>query len=141
MTFSFRYKPIKLKSDNVIYRPLIPFTLEGKDEKIDFLAMLDSGSDISIIPREIAETLGIQYGKNNEITGISGSPVNSKEGKIKVIFGKGREIYHFEIPILVPIDNINVPIIIGRAGFFEQFRITFLEAERRIDFKKFVKKY
>lgn len=46
------------------------------------------------------------------------------------------EIYNFEIPILVP-EKEDVPIIIGRIGFFEQFKITFVEAERKLEFKKF----
>ena len=41
------------------------------------------------------------------------------------------------VPILVPIEQEDVSIIIGRAGFFDQFKITFIEAEKKIEFKKF----
>lgn len=135
MTFSFKYKPIKLKSGDIIYRPLIPISFEGKT-KIDILAILDSGSDITVIPEEMAEVLGIEYKKDNIIYGIAREPVNAKEGKLHVRFGKGNEFYSFEIPVLIPIGKIEIPIIIGRAGFFSQFKITFIESERRIEFKK-----
>lgn len=135
MTFSFKYKSIKLRSGDIIYRPMIPLTIEGK-EKLDIIGVLDSGSDITILPKEIAEIIKPNYTGENEISGISGNIVKAKQGKIRISFGKGRESYNFDVPILVPIEKEDVPIIIGRWGFFEQFKITFSEAERKIYFKK-----
>jgi hypothetical protein len=125
---------VRLKSGDRIYRPLIPLTLEG-EEKLDVIAILDSGSDITVIPEEIALMLGIKCHKENEITGIGGIPIKSKEGNIRATFGKGHEIYTFDIPVLIP-EKKDVAIIIGRAKFFEHFKITFSEAEKRIEFKK-----
>ncbi len=105
------------------------------EEKINVFRILDSGSDITIIPKELAEVMKIDYGSENEVSGISGVPVKSKEGRINVHFGKGREFYNFDIPILVP-EKEGLNFIIGRLGFFEMFKIIFLEAERRIEFKK-----
>lgn len=113
---------------------MIPLILDGK-EKIDIMGMLDSGSDITIIPKEIAEVIGVEIIKENELSGITGVPVKAKEGKINIIFGKGRESYSFEIPVLIP-EKENLNIIVGRMGFFNQFKITFNESERKIEFKK-----
>lgn len=135
MAFSLKYKPVKLKSGNVIYRPMIPLTLEG-NEKIDVFAILDSGSDISIIPKDIATILGIKNTGENEIFGIGGNSLRSSEGIAKISFGKGHEFYSFNIPVFIP-EKEDVAIIIGRQGFFEHFDITFSEATRRIIFKKF----
>lgn len=134
MTFHFKYKSVRLKSGDIILRPMIPLTIEA-DEKLDIIGMLDSGSDMTIIPKEIAEAINIDYTGENEVSGISGIPVKVKQGKVNVVFGKGHEIYHFEIPVLVP-EKEGSDIIIGRAGFFNQFKITFSESERKIDFKK-----
>ena len=135
MVFSFKYKPIQIKSGKTLYRPMIPLTIEGK-EKINLIGILDSGSDISIIPREIAEIINIEYVGENEISGIYGMPVKAKQGRVRIEFGKGREISCFDIPVLVPLKE-GISVIIGRLGFFEQFKITFSEAERKIEFKKF----
>ena len=134
MSFNFKYKSVRLKSGEIIPRPMIPLTLNGK-EKIDVIGMLDSGSDMTLIPLELAEILEINYTHENEVFGISGIPVKSKEGKISITFGKGHETYNFEIAVLVP-QKENMPMIIGRAGFFNQFKITFFESERKIEFKK-----
>ncbi len=133
MSFSFRYKSAQLNSGKYISRPIIPLII-GK-ERLNIFGILDSGSDITIIPKEIAEVMKIEYGDENEVSGISGVPVKAKEGKINIQFGKGREIYNFDIPILVP-EKEGLNLIIGRIGFFNQFKITFFEAERRIEFKK-----
>lgn len=98
--------------------------------------VFDTGSDMSIIPKEIAKVIDIDYYGENEVSGISGAVIKAKEGKVKVIFGKGREIYSFEISVLVPIEKENLQIIIGRMGFFNQFKITFSETEKKITFKK-----
>ncbi len=135
MSFSFKYKSVILKSGAVIRRPIIPFTAIEK-ERLALFGMLDSGSDNTIIPMEIASTLGIEFTGDNEIFGIVRSPVKAKEGKLSINFGKGNEIYEFQIPILVPLLEENVPIIIGREGFFNYFKITFNEAEKKIEFKK-----
>ncbi len=133
MSFSFKYKAIQLKSGKFIFRPIIPLVI-GK-ERLNVFGILDSGSDITIIPKELAEVMEINYSGENEVTGISGLSVKSKEGKTKVHFGKGREFYDFDIPILVP-EKEGLSLIIGRMGFFEIFKITFSEAERKIEFKK-----
>lgn len=133
MVFSFKYKSIKLKSGEIIHRPMIPISINGK-ERLDIIGILDSGSDMTILPKEIAEVVGIDYQKDNEISGISGNILKAKQGKINIIFGKAREFYNFDIPVLVP--EQDVQIIIGRLGFFERFKITFVEDERKISFKK-----
>ena len=83
--------------------------------------------------------LDIQLDKDNEVSGISGPAIKTKQGSISIVFGKGREYYEFRIPVLVPLDNDDVSIIIGRVGFFNQFKITFDESSKKIEFKKIPK--
>jgi len=135
MGFSFKYKPVQLKSGNTTRRPLIPLTFIGTKEKEDFMGILDTGSDVTIIPREVAEVLGVKYVGEDEISGLSGNTIKVDQGYFEIIFGKDRKEYQFTIPVYVPKEE-GGQIIIGRMGFFEQFRITFCEAERRMIFKK-----
>lgn len=135
MSFFFRYKPVVLKSGAIIHRPMIPFVAIGK-ERFNFFGMLDSGSDNTIIPIEIADALEIEFVGENELLGITRKPVVVKEGKMGIRFGRGNEFYEFQVPVLVPIVEEDIPIIIGREGFFNHFKITFNESERKIEFKK-----
>ncbi|MEK6894900.1 MAG: hypothetical protein AABX48_00075 [Nanoarchaeota archaeon] len=138
MTFSFNYKQTILKSGKIIYRPLIPITLIGSNESLDVIGILDSGSDMSIIPKSIAEVIGVKYLGEDEISGITGKPIKSKQGVINVEFGKDREKTNFQIPVVIP-EKEDVTIIIGRLGFFQNFDITFQERKRKIHFKRVFK--
>ena len=80
--------------------------------------------------------MNIEYKGQNQVSGISGKKLKMMEGIVKVKFGKDREFYSFTIPVLVPIRKENMQIIIGRIGFFNEFKITFLESEKRMIFKK-----
>jgi len=135
MSFSFKYKPVKLNTGEIVRRPIVPITLQGTKTKLDVLGFLDTGSDISIIPREIAEVLGIEFIEEGEVIGITGNKMKVSRGKLNIIFGKERQEYQFDIPVLIP-EKEGGQVIIGRFGFFEQFRITFSEVEKRITFKK-----
>lgn len=137
MAFYFKYRPVRLRSGKSIKRPIVPIIIEGKQDKEEITAMIDSGSDATIIPKEIAESIEIEYTGENWINGISGEQVNCKEGKAIIMFGKGREFYKFQIPVLIP-QKEDLNLIIGRIGFFDQFKITFIESERKIEFKKIV---
>lgn len=61
MTISFRYKTVKRPDGTEVRTPSIPILLEGK-EKFETLALLDSGADISAIPKDVADILGLKLG-------------------------------------------------------------------------------
>ena len=136
MVFSLKYKPIKLSSNKIIYRPLVPINFNGKKEKIDIFGLLDSGSDITIIPIDLAEILEIEFIGDNEISGITNTKLKAKQGTILVTFGKGHEQFSFKIHVFVPLDKNFNKIVIGRDGFFDQFKITFNQINKRIEFRK-----
>lgn len=47
----FKYKSIKRPDGNLVKTPSIPVTLIGKSStKIEFMALIDSGADLSVIP-------------------------------------------------------------------------------------------
>ncbi|HTY43692.1 MAG TPA: hypothetical protein VMC80_00410 [Patescibacteria group bacterium] len=135
MVFFFKYKSVKLESGDVIYRPLIPLTLIGLNERLDIIAILDSGSDMSVIPKDVAEILGVRLLLDTELSGITKDKVKAKQGNISISFGKGRENYNLQIPILIP-EKEDIPLVVGRIGFFDKFDITFSEKERKIIFKR-----
>ena len=58
---TFKYKPIEYPDGSVHYTPSIPITIYPKTnglEPINIIALVDSGADISLIPRDLAELIG-----------------------------------------------------------------------------------
>lgn len=135
MTISFRYKSVKRPDGTLVKTPSIPITLIGK-VSFDTVALLDSGADISAVPKSIAELLGLKLeGEISVAYGIGGK-VNSIESLVKISIQKGHERYSFSIPIKVILDDYNFPILLGRLGFFDKFVITFDQENEKVLLKR-----
>lgn len=135
MTIVFKYKNVKRPDGTLVKTPSVPITFIGK-ESLDVTALLDSGADISVIPKEIAEILGLNIsGDVTPAYGIGGK-VNSVETKVNILIEKGHERYNFSIPIKVILDEYDFPILLGREGFFNNFVISFDQKEERVMLKR-----
>lgn len=135
MTISFRYKNVKRPDGTIVKTPSIPITLIGK-QTFDTIGLLGSGADSSAVPKSIAELLGLDI--EGEVTfayGIGGK-VKSVESIVKLLVQKGHERYSFSIPIKIILDDYDFPILLGRAGFFDKFVITFDQENERVLLKR-----
>jgi len=136
MTITFRYKILKRPDNSQIKTPSIPITISGKGARYDFIALVDSGADISVIPKSIAELLDLNLnGKIEEASGIGGT-VPAIQSILNIEINKGHEHYSFELPIKVIMNDNDFPILLGRAGFFEKFVITFNQMEEKLILKR-----
>ncbi|MBU0536455.1 MAG: retroviral-like aspartic protease family protein [Nanoarchaeota archaeon] len=58
MTITFRYKTVKRPDGTEVKTPSIPILLSEK-ENFETTALLDSGADISAMPKDLADILGL----------------------------------------------------------------------------------
>lgn len=136
MVLSFNYHRLPNKKGNDQRTPTIPITLKGLAKTpIRVYALIDSGADISVIPKALAEVLDLDLSGKEEISYGIGGEIKVKNSKMSVIIKKPREEYNFEIPVQVVLTGEEPPIILGRAGFFEKFIITIDEARKKIKIK------
>lgn len=105
-----------------VRRPIIPALLIGPKQSLNFSFVLDSGADISMIPRSVGKALGLS---------AAGAP----RGECKGI-GKGLVAYHLcmvrirfqhiEIPVRVAWSTLDAsPLLLGRLDVFDQLDIEF----------------
>ena len=135
MTIVFKYKTVKRPDGSEVKAPSIPILLSGK-ESFETLALVDSGADISAIPLSIAEILGLNLsGEKTPAYGIGGR-VDSIETQMTITIAKGHEKYNFQIPVRFILGKYDFPILLGRAGFFDRFTISFNQTQERIYLKK-----
>lgn len=135
MTLSFRYKTLTRPDGTPVRTPSIPVLLSGR-EKLETVALLDSGADISVIPRAIAEILGLDLkGTAEKAYGIGG-PVDSIEAMVNVTVERGHERHSFQIPVKVIMGNYDLPVLLGRSGFFDRFVITFNQPKEKVFLKR-----
>lgn len=135
MTIVFRYKSVKRPDGTFVKAPLVPITFIGK-ESFDTVALIDSGADISAMPRETAEILELDIkGALSNAYGIGGK-VRAVQTITTIRIHKGHEDYRLPLPVKVILDNYDFPILLGRLGFFDNFVITFDQQEEKVLLKK-----
>ena len=134
---SFKYKKIERPGLPSSYCPVLPIKITGKGELIETVALLDSGADVSAMPRGLAEILELDLsGEKTLVRGIGGASEAVKTN-VEVIIQVDHERMKINLPLFVILDaNIKFPFILGREVFFSQFEITFRENEHKISLKK-----
>jgi len=142
MVISFNYHQLPNKKGENIRTPTIPVTLRGRAETpIQVYALIDSGADVSIVPKALAEFLDLDLtGATGESYGIAGK-IEVKGSKMRVTVEKNREDYSFDIPVQIILTGEEPPIILGRRGFFNKFIISIDEDKQKVRFKRLTKKY
>jgi len=136
MALSYNYHQLPNKKGQDIRTPTIPITLKGKSiTPINVHALIDSGADVSVIPKALAEFLDLDLtGEVDKSYGISGE-VKVKNTKMGISLGKAHEKYNFTIPVQVVLTGEEPPIILGRNGFFDKFIISIDESKKKIKLK------
>ena len=135
MTIIFNYKTVKRPDGTEVKTPSIPVLLNEK-EKFETIALLDSGADISAIPKDIAEILGLDLaGKKSPAFGIGGR-AEAIDTTMGITISKGHETYSFRIPVKVILGKYDFPVLLGRAGFFDKFIISFNQSQEKISLKR-----
>jgi len=135
-TFSFGY--IKEKG---ISRPKIPFLVNANGVETETAGLIDSGSDFILIPKDIADTMGIELsGSIEEADGIGGK-IHLRIGIVTIIIKKrGKKILR-NVKIHIPIDEKIQSdenekfdeILLGRDPFFKYFlKVEFNENKKRV---------
>ena len=140
MALTFRYK--SPETNHAIKAPLIPITISDSKRSIGTAALVDSGADVSMISLDWAEILELDLHKTpTEAVGIGGT-VRTIDTVARIKVEKGRERYDFTIPVAVLLPSENgtetddMPIILGRKGFFDKFVISFHEAREKVTLKR-----
>ena len=135
MTVSYRFRKFKLESGSYIKRPAVNIILKKESKSLEMWAILDSGSDITTIPRAIADFLELKIeDEESEMMGYKGSGI-VRHSKVTIIF-KGKmqridEVLH-NVPIAVMQDydgEDGAEVVVGTQGVFEHFKILFNDSK------------
>lgn len=140
MALSFHYKEVKIPGLPLVKRPMIPIVFSHEGEAFETMGLLDSGADFTAFTKEIAEVLGLDLsGPREKALGVGGD-IETIRSKVNITISKAHEHYSFSIPVKVLlIENSSTPPLLGREGFFDEFRITFEERAKKIILKKMEK--
>jgi len=136
MAISFRYKSVKRPDGSLVKSPSVPITMIGKSMRFDTAALIDSGADISAIPKDIAELIGLNLDKPVTSAYGIGGKVDSIQTTMNIILEKGHEKYDLILPVNVIMGKYDFPVLLGRTGFFDKFTILFDQKSGKIVLKR-----
>ena len=139
MAIIFRYVHIPRPDGTLRKAPFIPVYTRNRFGKLmKVVALLDSGVDNTVIPKDLANLLGLREktSKTETTAGIGGQVIVKKARFLFMVKGN-REKYNMDVPALILQESgSDVPLLLGRNGFFENFHITFKQSEEKIILKK-----
>jgi len=136
MTLSFKYRDVPRANETRAISPSIPIILSNGGTRFELIALVDSGADVSAIPRRTAELLGLNLaGELEKAFGIGGS-VPAIQSSMTVEIGKPHERYVLRVPVKVVMNDQDFSPLLGRAGFFDEFIITFDSRQKKVVLKR-----
>lgn len=141
MNFRYNCKHINIGNNIWVKEPIIPVTLIGSSGiSLNFTAILDSGSDLVLLPLEVAEELKLEYNKEDTQNAktYSGNTIATTLSNIKIKIEKQREqpvVVQCRCAIWLDRNKQHEHIIFG-STFFEHFRILFDYPHNKFEIKK-----
>lgn len=132
MEIEFNFRKEKSGIFGEIYRPVAKLILAYKNNIIPEIFYVDSGADITLIPRSVGELLQFENPQLSEIFDIMGVG----EKGVPIVLRKVEvRLNNFKTSMRVGWALIeDVPLLLGREDFFTYFKICFVN-NRRIVFK------
>src|SRR2546428_9540597 len=108
-----------------VYRPVIDLLFNEKTGRNLYSFIVDSGADISLAPRQLADRIGLDWDKGSKITlsGVSPKPECTLEGRIHKVSALVPDLA-FELAFPACFAKGNAPLLIVRKGFVAEFTTT-----------------
>jgi predicted aspartyl protease len=113
----------------IVSRPEILVEIIGPGRVVSVLALVDTGADLTLLPRSIAAKIGATVDDTIRwpVGGFGGQAIDASPGEVDLEFQGGG----FAIRWKATIAFVNYPTeaeessILGHAGFFDFFRVIF----------------
>ncbi len=134
--FAREWREFVLPSGVLVFRPMLPILVRGREKLVERDFLLDSGADLSMAPEELCRQLALRWqdGEKATLRGISPRASGVVQGRIH------------EVDILIPDASMlirlpivfargDAPFVLGREGFFDVFNITFEKVNHRTVFE------
>lgn len=126
---------VKVFPENKLtFRPVITIALLHQNTKEKFSALVDSGADACLFPRDAAEVLNIDIksGPRAFFTGIGGGQIPFYFHEIDIFVGE----YQVKTKVGFSTSTIGTTGLLGQQGFFDNFIVSFDYKNKFLEIKK-----
>ena len=115
---------VKVFPENKLtFRPVITIAMQYQNTKEKVIALVDSGADACLFPRDTAELLNIDIKSAQRafFTGIGGGQIPFYFHEVTIFVGE----YQIKSKVGFSTSTIGTTGILGQQGFFDSFIISF----------------
>ncbi|HJN62562.1 MAG: retropepsin-like aspartic protease [Candidatus Woesearchaeota archaeon] len=128
MSLTYKFKKFRLEDGSYTNRPIVDVILKNDGKSLEFGAILDSGSDLTTIPKTVADYLELgAEEKEIDMIGYQGAG-KIKVSKLTIVFKDKVQRQNEQldnVPIGIMQDPEEEDVIIGTSGVFKYFKIIF----------------
>ncbi len=120
--------------NKLTFRPVITVALQYQNIKQKFSALVDSGADACLFPKDVAEVLEIDVksGPRAFFTGIGGGQIPFYFHEVDIFIGE----YQAKAKVGFSTSTIGTTGLLGQQGFFDSFIISFDYKNKFLEIKK-----
>lgn len=126
-------KPVEM------FHPMVPCIVSSAGKRSPIIeGLLDSGSDGIVIPKSLADYLGLQLKPSGKPMRVAnGRDVQRYTAKATITLGRGGRFSDpIDTEVSVPAEG-DPPLLIGREPIFKLYVVTFVEAEKRFEMRPY----
>jgi len=120
-----------------VFRPVIPVDLAGPNGEVDFYALVDTGSDDTLVPRFVADELGLKIDDDRveEVIGIGGEKIKIAHANVELCISDGREsaFWNASVEVIGERDSGGDYVILGHKSCLDFFTATFSGARHILE--------
>jgi predicted aspartyl protease len=122
MFYRFKFKKEYIDED-IVYRPKIKVTLSHGGKSKEIIAVLDTGSDLVYIPRDMADYFGLPLSKGKKTAQGVAHEFTYHTTKINVKIEHPHRSHQVSVTAIVPEEDEHQDIILG-TEFLQDFIVT-----------------
>lgn len=113
--------------------PMVPVTLVGPSRRVEIVALVDSGAEHSVFGADLADQLGFPHHNGTPVTvvGVGGQQTPGRLLEVALQLGP-----HRWNTSAIFSEAGNRRAILGQAGFFAFFTVTFRYYARTMDIRR-----
>ena len=115
------------------YRPLIDVEVGGEENSRCFKALVDSGTDVTMMDQSIASLLGIENGTKAQVSAL-GAETEGFFANVSLKIDKFETAFSFRVLFVENLSH-NFDIILGQEDFFQNFEVIFKKKQNKFYLK------
>lgn len=139
MGLFFKLVKHETQDGTISYHPRIPVTISYGNKSKRVLGVLDTGSDLIYIPKDMADYFQLRLSEKTYEAKTPNSVFKYKTANAYITLEKGHFLRKWNLRVIVPLEDTHNEIILG-TPFLSLFRVYFDYEKNEIELKEITRK-